>query len=633
MLFRLLPMLLFVALPFHLTAQEISFSSIPENLKANADAVVRENNVEVNIEARDKMTVKQRRVVTVFNEKGLSDIGAQEYYDKSTSIKSIEAQLYNASGDLIKKFKRKDFREQLLVNEADVTDNKVIRLDFLPTQYPFTVVYTSEYTTGNTAWLPQWSPYEGLFVSTEHSSFKITCVPGLGFKYKEFNFTGFTPVKSATDNSVSYSVDNVAAVRGEDHSPTLSKIYPYVRFGLDKFHLEGVDGEAKDWAAFGAWIYNSLLAGTDELSPETVKKMQELTAGETDPMKKAKLIYEYMQSKTRYISIQLGIGGWKPMKAKDVDRLGYGDCKALSNYMRCLLSAVGVNSYYTVIYGGAGKANLEPDFVSLQGNHVILTIPGAKAGEYLWLECTSQHAPFGFQANFTDDRNALLIKPQGGELVHTRVYDIKGNLQASKAEYAISDLGAISGNITINSYGTQYGDKYSLEARPYEDIVKHYKSAFNITNMKVKKATVKNLKDAQQFTEDVAIDAEAYCSKSGNRMFFAANAFNQSGHIPQRYRDRKNPLEIDRGWIDTDEVTITLPAGYTIEARPENVAFKEKFGEYKAEYSVTGDGKLIYKRSLQINDGLYTNTDYEPYRQFREKVAKSDSAKIVLIKI
>lgn len=633
MLSRLLFLLLFAILPTRLLAQEVTYAAIPENLKLNADAVVRQNQVEVNIEARDKATVRRHRIVTVLNEKGLSDVGAFEYFDKSTSVRSIEAQLYNASGELIKKFKRKDFREELLAHQADVTDNKIISLQFLPTQYPLTIVYTSESTTSNTAWLPQWLPLEGLYVSTQHSTFHVSCVPGLGFKYKEFNFNGFSPVKVVTDNSVSYSVDNLAAVRGEDRSPSFMKLHPYVRIALDKFHLEGVDGEATNWAAFGAWIYNSLLAGTDELSPETVKKMKDLTAGETDPLKKAKLVYEYMQSKTRYISIQLGIGGWQPMKAKDVDRLGYGDCKALSNYMRCLLAAVGVESYYTVIYGDNSKADLQADFVSLQGNHVILTIPGAKPGEYTWLECTSQQAPFGFQGDFTDDRTALLVKPGGGELVRTKVYDARGNLQATKGAFTITETGAISGNIVINSYGTQYDRKYPIETRPYDDIINYYKSAFSIGNLKVKKAAVKNAKDIQQFTEDVAIDAEAYCSKSGNRMFFTANAFNQSNDIPPRYRDRKNPLQIERGWYDTDEVVITLPQGYAIEAKPENVAVTDKFGEYKAEYNIDKDGKLIYRRSMLLNSGLYTSADYELYRQFREKVAKNDNAKVVLIKI
>ena len=63
------------------------------------------------------------------------------------------------------------------------------------------------------------------------------------------------------------------------------------------------------------------------------------------------------------------------MLAKDVDRLGYGDCKALSNYTRVLLDKVGVKSFYTVIYGDSNRKDVDKDFVSYQGNHAILTIP------------------------------------------------------------------------------------------------------------------------------------------------------------------------------------------------------------------------------------------------------------------
>ncbi len=44
-----------------------------------------------------------------------------------------------------------------------------------------------------------------------------------------------------------------------------------------------------------------------------------------------------------------GIGGWKPMLVEDVRKKGYGDCKALTNYMRTLLQAAGIKSYYCII--------------------------------------------------------------------------------------------------------------------------------------------------------------------------------------------------------------------------------------------------------------------------------------------
>jgi hypothetical protein len=59
----------------------------------------------------------------------------------------------------------------------------------------------------------------------------------------------------------------------------------------------------------------------------------------------------------------------------DVDRLGYGDCKGLTNYTKALLEAVDVPSYNTILYGDSYKKDIESDFVSMQGNHMILAIP------------------------------------------------------------------------------------------------------------------------------------------------------------------------------------------------------------------------------------------------------------------
>ncbi len=626
-------LLILLLLQQSLLAQEFDYSAltIPETLKENADAVVRLDRVAIDITSRKSMAVTTTRVVTVFNESGQRAMHAQEYFSKSQTVKSIEAVIYGLAGNQLKKIKRKDFKEVSVSEGYSVTDNKLLYLDYTPIQYPFTIVFTSEVETENTAFIPGWYVLEGAHISTEKSEITVNCKPGLGFKYKEYNFGGTAIAKQHTGDVVTFKAENIAATKREDFSPSYRKLSPYVIFGLEKFNLEGVEGDAATWENFGLWYYNTLLAGTDELPPATVTKIQALTANETDPLKKAKIVYEYMQSKTRYVSIQLGIGGWKPMLAKDVDRLGYGDCKALSNYTRALLKAVGVESYCVIIYGDRDQRDIIEDFVAMQGNHMILAVPDNN--RMVWLECTSQELPFGFQGDFTANRKALVIKPGKGEIAKTVVYDANGNTQVSKGMYTISGTGGIAANVIIASKGMQYDNIYRMESKSADEREKYYKAHLsNLNNLKIKKADLKNQKETQEFIEELVLESDSYCSKSGNRMMFAINALNPYDNIPQRYRNRKNPFEITTGFYDTDEITIVLPAGFTLEAKPENITITDKFGEYKAEYSQPEPGKILFKRSLLIKEGHYPGAEYENYRQFREKIARNDNAKAVLVK-
>jgi hypothetical protein len=401
--------------------------------------------------------------------------------------------------------------------------------------------------------------------------------------------------------------------------------------GLELFHLEGVDGNAKTWKEFGKWYSDKILSGTDELSDETKMKVKAFVGDEKDPIKKAKLIYNFVQEKVRYISIQVGIGGWKPMLAKDVDRLGYGDCKALTNYTKALLNVVNVPSYYTILYGDRKKLSIQSDFVSMQGNHVILSIPNGN--NYTWLECTSQDDPFGYQGTFTDDRNVLVLKPEGGEIIRTKIYEDSGNTQVSKGTYAVAANGDFSGKIAIVSQGSQYGQKARIENFQPTDKEAHYKEYWdNINNLKVNKTTFSNDKEQVSFTENAEISAVNYGNVSGNTMMFVVNGYNQITGNVKRIRNRKNPFEIQRGYTDGDEIEIGLPSGFSIEFLPSNFELKTKFGEYKTEIIKKDNNNLIYKRTMFLKKGLYSNKEYDEYRLFMEQISKNDNAKIILTK-
>jgi hypothetical protein len=608
-------------------------ASIADSLKENANAVVRLNQIDIEIASQRDMTIKTQKVVTVLNEKGLKLVEAFEHYDKTSSVNSIEAIVYDAFGVEIKKIRRKDFKDLSTVSGSTLfSDNRIVYLDYTPVSYPFTIVYTSEVETSNTAFIPQWYPLASYYLSIEKSVLNVTYPNDLGFKKKEFAFSGFD-IKKTTDTNtqLSYVTGTILAQKTEDLSPSYSDLFPRVMMGVEKFHLEGVDGTATTWEAFGKWYGDKILTGTTVLPEETIAKIKALVGNEKDPVKKARIIYDYVQKKSRYVNIAIGIGGWKPMYATDVDRLGYGDCKALTNYTKALLQTVDVPSYNTILYGDTYKRNIQSDFVSMQGNHMILAIPTGDS--YTWLECTSQDDPFGYQGIFTDDRDVLVVKPEGGIIVRTKIYDDKGNAQTDKGTYTLDENGSFTGSVSIVSDGSQYNSKARVEHLPPNEKEAHYKEYWdNINNLKLEKITFTNDKENIRFTENIHVSAESYATISANKMIFVVDAFNQSGGNVKRIRNRKNPFQIQRGYLDSDEIEINLPAGFSIEFLPAPYELKGKFGEYKTEIIKKENNKLTYKRSMFLNKGKYSNKEYDEYRLFMEQVAKNDNAKIVLIK-
>lgn len=202
---------------------------LPENLKENANSIIRNQLIDITISSKKSIAIKTQKIVTVLNSKGINNIDAREYYSKSERVVSIEATVYNAFGKELKKIKRKDFRDQSVADGFSVlTDGRFYALDYTPTEYPFTIVYESETESSNTAFIPSWMPIDDYFESVEKSEIRIKFPSDLGFKYKEYNFNERNIKKSETATTVSYTIENVAAERPEEYSPSMSMQNPEI---------------------------------------------------------------------------------------------------------------------------------------------------------------------------------------------------------------------------------------------------------------------------------------------------------------------------------------------------------------------------------------------------------------------
>ena len=626
--------ILLLLLAFTCFSQKLEYSSflIPAELKEDANAVVRNSVIEIAIEDVDKMTVSKREVVTVLNKLGISDARIAESYDNDTKITKLSAVIYDAFGNQIKKYKERDFLDVSAVDGGTLySDSRVKYVDYTPITYPYTLVFESEYKTATTGFIPWWFPVNGYYVSVEKSTYTLKNPKGIAWRKKETHLTDFNIEKNDSETDLTYVLKNQKAFEYENSSLSSRDILPLVKVALNKFYLKGVYGEATNWQEFGKWMHKSLLEGRDVIDDATKFKVLNLVKGITDFEEKAKIVYEFMQNKTRYISVQVGIGGWEPIAARQVDKVGYGDCKGLTNYTKALLDIAGVTSYYTVVYADK-KRNLDKDFSSIQGNHVILNIPNKEKD--IWLECTNQTMPFGFLGDFTDDRDVLVVMPEGGVIKRTTRYKDIENFQKTDATVQLKKDGSLTATLKRVSKGLQYDDKQGLVSLTEEDLIKRYKSnvwSYN-NNLEVNSVAIENDKDKVVFTEDLSVSIKNYAAINQGEYLFRVNIFNKIGYVPKRYRTRKLPLKISQGYKDIDALIIKLPDGYSLNNLPETKELSTEFGTYKITFTKVDDATFKYQKSMVIKEGVYPKEAYKLYRSFRRSIAKYENLRIAITK-
>ncbi|WP_299149792.1 DUF3857 domain-containing protein [uncultured Dokdonia sp.] len=605
--------------------------NIPEDLLKSANSVLRFEKHTIDIPNSSTIKTAHKRVVTVLNKRGNRDVEAYMYYDDVTRIKNASVVIYDDSGKEVKKYKQRDFKD---VSAADgislYIDTRLLYLDFTPTSYPYTVVVESEIVSKNTASIPSFYANEGYYSSTEEKIFEINYADEVNLKHKMYGDYNRIEVEES-QNSLRLVIKNSPSLVPEDYSPGFRNIVGRVAIALNDFHLEGLDGDARDWGTFGQWMNENLLQGAQDLPEETITQAKELVKGIKDPIAKAKIIYDFVQNKTRYISVQVGIGGWKPMLASQVDKLGYGDCKALTNYTKSLLEAVGVPSYYTILYGSRDKRDIEDDFTAIQGNHAILSVP--TGDDYVWLECTDQEVPFGFIAGFTDDRDVLVVKPDGGEIVHTKKYTAQDNYQIMNGSFTIDASGNAQGGVSIKSGGLQYAGKYRLVAENQDDKKKYYYKFWNyLNNVSLTNINILNNRDEAITTENIELEVENYASFAGDEMLVSLNLFNRYTALPDRVKNRMFEVEISRGFKDEETIEINLPDGFEVVSVPKGEQLKSPFGTYSYSIKEVENSKIIYKRSFIFNEGTYSKENYAKLRSFIRSVIRNDQQKIVIKK-
>lgn len=602
---------------------------IPKALLANAHAVVRYRSSATEYISPSKMVSKQTVAITILKESALELSYFSERYTKLYKIEDIEGTIYNSTGKRIKRIKQDDIIDRSSISDASLyEDSRVKLIDPKCTDYPFTVEYSYTMKINNSYLWPSWSLFNGMNVSVQESVVSYKVPKDYNFRYKVNNFTQKVELIE-NDNSKLYTwvARDYEAPTFEPLSPPASLWAPTIIVSPSYFQLKGYSGNLESWKGFGDFCY-SLIEGKDNIPEETINKIGQLFTDEMTDYEKISKIYEFSQKKNRYISIQEGIGGQQPFDAETVDRLSYGDCKALTNYVMSILNHFGYKSHYTVVSAGDDNITVDPEFVADSFNHVFLNVE--LPNDTIWIECTNSHSPCGYISNFTDDRNALVVKNGGSELIKTPSYSVEENRQTIKATINLDSDGYADANVRACYSGALYSNEFALTILDEQDRKKHITNSIDIPSFQIEKYEINVIKKRHpELHKTIDLILPDFATKMGTRLLLKTNKVNDFSTIPAYARNRKTPVYIKRNYSECDTLIYNLPENMQVESLPKDVNLTTPYGSYNCSIK-SANKQLIVHRYLEIKKGLYPKDEFNDFRKFLEQISTADKATTIL---
>lgn len=611
-------------------AQHYPAFTIADSLKEGANAVIRDYQVAFEMRSEKKGWWSVEKTVTLFNGKSGENklaIG----YDDGTRVRKIEVKLYDALGRELRAVDKDEIKDYAAVSGGTLYgDRRIKQLEVRHSTYPYTITYRYEqelegidYAAGQ-EWYPQ-----RFNTSVEQARFTFTAPEGFPVNYKAYHFHG--QVRSAeTDDGLgrTWSVRNLKALPFEAYSPPAEALLPRIVCVPGRINIDGYEGAFSSWESFSRYIH-SLWEGRGELPDHIKAEVRREVADAVSEEDKIARLYQYLQQNMRYVSVQLGIGGWQPFDADYVAKNKYGDCKALTNYMQAILKEVGIEAYPALIYAASVPVSLDTSLVRSQFNHVLLYLPNQDD----WLECTSSTNPAQYISYGNHNRKVLLVKQEEGGLMSTPHLGYLENIRSAKTTVVLNDKG--QAQLTQHSRMVAKDAQWWRALKLYysEEELKETAQEELLPAPGVSLASVHIQPEVKAPSCQVRLKGQSgrYASRAGNRLFVPLLPVGSVGEAPPDDEDRHWPVKIQTGFTYRDTVIHHLPEGFQVESMMEEmVTLDHPTGYYqlKAEQQ---QGKILVVRVLQRRMAELPPAGYEEFRTFWLEVGKLERSMAVLV--
>ncbi len=549
------------------------------------------------------------------------------YHNASQEVKGLKAEIFDHNGKVIRKLKAKEVETRAFISNGTFFGDDLIKeFDLAWNEFPYRFRYSYEMEDNSFIYLAHWLPVYNDNVKTV--SAKLTVDVPIDYKYNIHvnGVPNITEQVIAGRRVLSCESSYSNKINGESFSPSAYELFPHVYLVPEEFFY-GVEGNSNSWKSYGEW-HVKLNEGLDYLTSTEKTKIDQIISANPDTLLLIKELYYYLQDHTRYINVAIDIGGLKPYPATYVCTNKYGDCKALTIYMKALLKYAGIGSNYTVINAGDDAERIIEEYPSQQFNHVVLTVP--LRNDTLWIENTVDYLPFGYNGTFTQNRKALAVDLKNSKLINSPALSLYDVYTRREFIFDIDDFGKGTLNLNALLRGELF-EKYSYLKRHATtkefntEVVKDFK----ISDSELLEYTVENFeRDDFAMSLEIKLRVENQIKNLGSIKVIKPYSIK----LPELEKPilRKNAVFV-RCPIN-EEYIVKYSMKYINHSKMElleDVLIETKFGLYKQESTLI-KGEIVVAKHFQLYSGQYQKSDYKEFYEFVESAKKAQNQSIIL---
>jgi transglutaminase-like putative cysteine protease len=226
-----------------------------------------------------------------------------------------------------------------------------------------------------------------------------------------------------------------------------------------------------DWPAVSKWYWDLSKPHLDATVPDMKKKVDELIAGTTNDLDKAKAIFYYVSKEIRYMGLtpEKDRPGYEPHDVKLTFEKKWGVCRDKAGLLVSLLRTAGLNAFPVLVSVGTKKDKdvAEPFF-----NHAIVSVE-LKKGDYVLMDPTDENTR-ELLPSYECNQSYLVCRPEGEQIRVSPIIPPEENMMRVKTTGVLTAAGSLEAKselwfdgINDNSYRSAFAQMKPDEQRRF----------------------------------------------------------------------------------------------------------------------------------------------------------------------